>query len=409
MYSGHLLLMVSLHGMLFDDDKYDEPDALTFHWDPIFWGFGPEKFTYTRSSLQDAIIAEMEREGWKGVCCEPNSIFVICNQFPIIAMRYNDIRKGTSIVDDVLEKYCAAWGGKNGFVQNDKHIVNWYMVKQGRIVPGGVGSSAWASAFMNSWNSELVHSSFPQQSLGFLTHAPDGRINLNNERVAQAIRELAKDENMDPYAWETMLKAQEKSAQVAAPPSTPFPQPLFGYVAKWVSEVADPSTCDGLMNHADKYLSPTWERGGLFYPRNGTLADEQGNWTFVDPFTGNSAIAYARLNVQDGQKKMWEEPRTQEYFSRYPFVDGIGFESDIDFLRGNWDSEKEAMALTMRTWDGSTKTVELCIRNLPAGEYGIYRNGLLFNTQIVPGDGTTIDMPFEVGAEETDIVLFRAK
>lgn len=58
-------------------------------------------------------------------------------------MRYNDIRKGTSIVDDVLEKYCAAWGGKNGFVQNDKHIVHWYMVKQGRIVPGGVGTSAW--------------------------------------------------------------------------------------------------------------------------------------------------------------------------------------------------------------------------------------------------------------------------
>ncbi|KAJ7123898.1 hypothetical protein C8R43DRAFT_867416, partial [Mycena crocata] len=27
MYSGHLLLMVSLHAMLFDDDKYDAPDS----------------------------------------------------------------------------------------------------------------------------------------------------------------------------------------------------------------------------------------------------------------------------------------------------------------------------------------------------------------------------------------------
>jgi hypothetical protein len=75
--------MVSLHAMLFDDDKYNQPEALTFHWDPIFWGFGPEKFTYTRSSLQDAILAEMERHNWKGVCCEPNSIFIVCNQFPV--------------------------------------------------------------------------------------------------------------------------------------------------------------------------------------------------------------------------------------------------------------------------------------------------------------------------------------
>ena len=75
--------MVSLHAMLFDDDKYNQPEALTFHWDPIFCGFGPEKFTYTRSSLQDAILAEMERHNWKGVCCEPNSIFIVCNQFPV--------------------------------------------------------------------------------------------------------------------------------------------------------------------------------------------------------------------------------------------------------------------------------------------------------------------------------------
>lgn len=87
MYSGHLLLMVSLYSMLFNDDSYDAPDALVFKWDPIFWGMGPETFKYSRSSLQQAILDEMERENWLGVCCEPNNIFVACNQFPIIAMR----------------------------------------------------------------------------------------------------------------------------------------------------------------------------------------------------------------------------------------------------------------------------------------------------------------------------------
>lgn len=82
-YSGHLLLMVSLYTMLFNDDKYNQEGALTFNWSPIFWGMGSEKFSSTRESLQKAILAEMEREKWLGVCCEPNCIFIVCNQFPV--------------------------------------------------------------------------------------------------------------------------------------------------------------------------------------------------------------------------------------------------------------------------------------------------------------------------------------
>lgn len=82
-YSGHLLLMLSLYTMLFNDDRYNIEGALTFNWNPIFWGMGPETFSYTRESLQKAILAEMERENWLGVCCEPNSIFIVCNQFPV--------------------------------------------------------------------------------------------------------------------------------------------------------------------------------------------------------------------------------------------------------------------------------------------------------------------------------------
>lgn len=82
-YSGHLLLMVSLYSMLFNDDSYDRKGGIVFNWNPLFWGMGPETFKYTRSTLQDAILKEMEREGWMGVCCEPNMIFIICNQFPV--------------------------------------------------------------------------------------------------------------------------------------------------------------------------------------------------------------------------------------------------------------------------------------------------------------------------------------
>lgn len=88
MYSGHLLMMVALYGMLFDDDEFERPGSLEFLWNPLFFGMGPEKFSYDAGSLQDAIVKEMEGNGWIGVCCEPNMVFVVCNQFPVSAGIY---------------------------------------------------------------------------------------------------------------------------------------------------------------------------------------------------------------------------------------------------------------------------------------------------------------------------------
>lgn len=82
-YSGHLLLMVSLYSMLFNDHRYNREGSIVFDWNPLFFGMGPERFSYTRSTLQETILQEMERENWMGVCCEPNMIFIICNQFPV--------------------------------------------------------------------------------------------------------------------------------------------------------------------------------------------------------------------------------------------------------------------------------------------------------------------------------------
>lgn len=59
--------------------------GLTFHWDPLLWG--NETFHYDNRSVQAAILAEMERSKWIGVCCEPNLVFVVCNQFPVSQIR----------------------------------------------------------------------------------------------------------------------------------------------------------------------------------------------------------------------------------------------------------------------------------------------------------------------------------
>ncbi|KAM6535540.1 hypothetical protein FALCPG4_005095 [Fusarium falciforme] len=75
----------------------------------------------------------------------------------------------------------------------------------------------------------------------------------------------------------------------------------------------------------------------------------------MDAFTGNSAIPYARLNVFQGQRKMYENPWTDNHFSTYPFIDNIDLSSGVDFLRGNWDKNLAAMAVTMRSYSGEGK------------------------------------------------------
>ncbi|KAJ7238510.1 hypothetical protein B0H12DRAFT_1137398 [Mycena haematopus] len=404
MYSGHLLLMVSLHAMLFDDDKYDAPDALVFDWNPIFWGMGSERFCYNRTTLQEAVLKEMERENWIGVCCEPNCIFVVCNQFPLIAMRYNDVRAGTNIVEGVLEKYTAAWKSKEGFLQGDGLFVQMYQVRRNERIPErGVGFTAWACAFMNAWNSEEVHALYSAQTLGFLSSVPDeGRVNVNSAAVGQALRALVK-EGADPDSSTTLRRAREAAGPAA---KRAFSRPDFGYIAQWVSEVGEDATVEGILRHADTFLNPTWERGGLFYPRHDEPEDADGNWTRMDAYTGNAAIGYACLNVLDGQKKMWEAPWSREHLAHSPYVDGVALDSGVDFLRGVWDADAGAMIITIRTWDASTKTISPVFRNLPEGNYGVYINGELTEVNSVTAP-RSLTATVVAGGQELDLVLLK--
>ena len=90
---------------------------------------------------------------------------------------------------------------------------------------------------------------------------------------------------------------------------------------------------------------------GLYYPRNDKLENEEPKWTHMAPVSGNAAIGYSRLNVRDGQKKMWDHPWTQNDLATRPWVDGLDFWRNIDCLRGVWDAEPKAIIITLTTWN----------------------------------------------------------
>ncbi|VUC35447.1 unnamed protein product [Clonostachys rosea] len=374
MYSGHLLLMVSLNTMLFNDDKFNKGGALEFNWCPVFWGMGPERFTYTRTSLQAAIVKEMERENWLGVCCEPNSIFIVCNQFPLIAIRYNDIRDGTSSSTTILGKYRAAWTQK-GMLQDNGLYIDSFSPKQDRKRRArDVGFTAWAAAFLNSWNPASANNAYKT----IIGSIPLDSASLDDAYETFAIKELM------PGA------------------TTHLHKPVLGYTSMMISEAGDPSTLERLLSLVDKKFTATWDEGGLFY----TSSSGSGScYVDMDRFTGNAAIAYARLNVPQGQRKMYEHPWGNEHFANHPFVDNIDLSSGVDFLRGIWDEIEKALVVTLRSYDGKTKRVKPHFSGFTKGSYCTYQNGKLTGVYELFDKTDIIPLDVQVTAEEINLVI----
>jgi hypothetical protein len=216
-------------------------------------------------------------------------------------------------------------------------------------------------------------------------------------------------------------------ADIAEAPTPPFPytKPCFGYISQWLSELGQTELLNGLLTYADDSLNPTWENGGLYYPRNDTpfvFADEKDvegvRWTHVSPFCGNAAIAYARLNVKDGQRIMYEKPWTRDHLAHTPWIDNLEFtskEHGVSVLRGIWDENAQALVLTVKGWDFEGRlcpdrvAIEPTAKGLATGPWAAYVNGKLVDrleTKGVAGEAFSVKLDVKRG-EEVDVVFMK--
>lgn len=257
---------------------------------------------------------------------------------------------------------------------------------------------------MNAWNPEFVRASYEKQSLGFLTHI-DGKTRLQPSVVANVFRSLVFEHGYDPNNQKTLEKARIQSQGIK--PGIPYETLNWLSFTMMLSEVGKQKELDDLLEYADSRLKPTWVNGGLYYPRNQQLMDKDWNYTHVEPHSGNSGIGYARLNVPDGQRKMWKQPWTRQDLGARPWVDGDAFDDDVDFLRGIWDADKSAVVVTLRRWRGEPRSLTLHIKNLPVGQWDVFANGVHKTTDSVPDKGRVVVIE-EVGMEELDIVVQRS-
>lgn len=341
MYSARLAAMAGLHAVLFDDGRYEVADGLELEY-PYPYAGGPLKFSYDLKSLNERIYWQIVQSGFLGVSCEPNMTFIVCNQYAIIAQRLNDIRRGTDVTSDLTRSYQSAWEQK-GWRNDGGSLLIFYKPSQDFKLTRSFTTAwdAYSLTFMNSWNPGMVDTMYPALFQHAFRDGPDGTVSIWPEALAAQVH-AAIAEGKDPAAAVDHRQHNFSDSYYDLTFYLPF-----------LSEVGDEERLRGLLAHADRYMSPSWSKGGLYYPRNDVSWNVEGHLTYMDPWCGNGSIAHARLNVKNGLRKLYQEPWTAEHFAR-PNLSGISPGTEV--MRAIFVPERDALVLTLKRPDGKPAT-----------------------------------------------------
>ena len=359
MYSGRLAVMLGLHSVLFNDDKFEKPDSVVLDWDVPFSG-GPTQFKYSLDSLNDRIYWQLVESGYLGVACEPNCVFVVCNQYGLIGLRLRDIRRGTKVADESTASFKEAWERK-GWVHANGHLVALYQPNQDFIVP--LKSPLWdfyAGTYMSAWMPEFVRAHYPTWSKYAYRSGPNGTLSPWPAKLIPVVK--AAVDNGTPLR--SIEVRQVKLGDIAD----------IGQMLAFVAEIGDTKARDGMLAHLDEFCNPTWEKGGLFYPRNDQDWDTDGNMVRMDPWTGTASAAHARLTTENGLWNIYNKPWGPLHFAQPALAE---VDEEIDVLRAIFVPSRHALVLTMRTWHGNSMAAKMVISNAhqPGKRWKLYRDG----------------------------------
>ncbi len=340
MFSAYVQSMALLYHYLFNDARYAADGALTFALRPLFWGAGGQRFSYNERTLNEHIYWTMVQKGYLGIACEPNCVFQICNQVPILGFRFHDMVYGGDTAKEVTDGYLRAWsdfgvldseGHYNIVVQEREHAL---VVRE--PVPW---ADFWVASLMHAWNPEFVNANCLRQIERWSEPGPDGTL-----WIKPAI---------PPVGFGKELSSARD----------------FGWAAVCASEVGDAETLARLLAYADRFLNAARQDGAYFYRRRDGWLDQDGKLAAMDPHTGNALLAYARLNVPDGLRKLYNDPWNAAHFAEPALVDmpddldvrGAFFDPGADTLFLNFlrpDTGKATIAIA-NVWDRGSWTLRL--------------------------------------------------
>ncbi|MEJ5979181.1 hypothetical protein WG901_21185 [Novosphingobium sp. PS1R-30] len=349
-YSGHLNHVAALYAYLFNDAKYDAPDAFVFH-NMQAMGFGKQQVEYGLKSLNDAIYWQFVENGHLGVACQPNAVFLGCNQFPLWGLKWQDTRLGGTRADETVASHIAAWKRFGGFKPGQETPFFWFQEQNHLAHDDGKGFSLdegpvmtagnWSQWLMNATMPDYAKSVFDfvaaaslaRDSDGSIVVVPPSQTGRPGQRFARGVDVLA------GKPVPAIVKKSGKNLAYAG---------FWGWTALTLSERQDPRLAE-LLAYADRNMNPTWRDGGLYYPVH-DASWEDGRFVGVTPTSGNVNFAYARLNVEDGLHKLYQSHWGAAHFAE-PNLSDVSRE--VDVVRGRYLADRQALVVTVRPHRGA--------------------------------------------------------
>lgn len=328
MYSAYVQSMALMYHYLFRDEKYARPGSLTINLQTVFWHEEGFTFPYDEKSINEAIYWQMAERGFLGVACEPGCIFQVCNQPNIMGFRFHDLIYGTDYAGPAMEGYLKAWGDF-GFLVESGDFQTLYLTFLDDVAPvESAKLNFWLMALLHSWYPSIVEEQFPVICERYLLDGPDGTKWMRPKPVLEAFNDSA------------------------------LPAAGIGWAACAAAEVGDQATLDAILRYADKFLNPVWEDGAYYYKRRDQNFNEDDYYIGMDPHTGNALFGYARLNVKDGLKKLFDGPWDDRHFDQPALV---RVPEDVDVRRAVFNTDRRALVITLGAL-AEEKEIGLAIR-----------------------------------------------
>ena len=344
MYSGHLHQMLATHELLFGDRRFEQPKSITFTYPASHPTMGGKSFSYDMNSFTAELYREFKENGWKGIECIPNAIFVMCNQHPILGFKAYDTEHGTRYFNIVETAYKKAIVDNNFLDEKTKNWIIFYLVKQKNpTLAPRAWINGWTGVFMHAWDKGQVDSLYPAQRDRFVQQLPDGT--------------------------ETVKLAK----------SDPSYSQDHGFMAALAAEVGDTKTQQAFLAYADRYYGPKWDGDAYYYPTQVAFkydGDGPNVWRRVQPLSGNALLALARLTPKDGMYNIFNKPFNAQHFAD-PYISGVAF-PQIQVTRAIYDPAAKALIVTLApgATAGTGGASGWTFNNLESGKaWSLWRDG----------------------------------